>query len=114
MRLSMINRLIKRFGKISPKSNPIACKFMDEWGNDHGYVFQHAMNGGEVFIKPLGYWVDGYDRDKNVVFEYDEPLHFYKNGELKEKDVRRMNEIKEVVGCKFIRYNEQRREIVEI
>lgn len=105
MRISAIKRIEKHKlnGKqLIPSFNPDACLIIDEYGKKNGYNFQHAMNGGEYHIKELGYWVDGYDRDKNVVLEIDEKRHF-KNGNLKKKDINRMNEIKKFLNCKFIR-----------
>jgi len=109
MRLSAIKRLQEKYGKgIRPSFNPKACEFMDQYGKHHGYNFRHAMNGGEFYIKKLGYFVDGYDKVKNIIFEYDEKHHFDINGNLKQKDIRRMNEIKEYLdNCKIIRYNER-------
>ena len=37
-------------------------------------IFNIALNGGEKRI--ICYYVDGYDKDKNIVIEYDE-LHHY-------------------------------------
>lgn len=89
-----------------PRASIIACNFIEEFGKNNGYNFKHALNGGEFYIKELGYFVDGYDSEKNVVFEYDEKHHFNKISEnLKEKDVKRMNEIKQKLNCLFIRYN---------
>jgi very-short-patch-repair endonuclease len=51
----------------------------------------------------LGYWVDGYDKEKNVVIEIDEKQHFDINGNLLEKDIRRQKEIEKYLDCKFIR-----------
>lgn len=86
--------------------NKIACEFMDIWGKENGYVFEHAMNGKELNV--AAYWVDGYDKQKNVVFEYDEPNHYYRRNQmkLKEKDLIRMKRIQEEIECDFIRYNE--------
>jgi hypothetical protein len=53
--------------------------------------------------KELGYFVDGYDKENNVVYEWDEKRHFNKDGSLKSKDVLRENEIKQFLKCKFIR-----------
>ncbi|MCX6780107.1 MAG: NUMOD3 domain-containing DNA-binding protein [Candidatus Magasanikbacteria bacterium] len=106
MRVSAINRISQQKfngGQIRPSFNPKSCKIIDEYGKQNGYKFQHAMNGGEFFIKELGYWVDGYDKEKNVVFEYDEEHHNWK----KQKDDFRMNEIKNHLKCKFIRLNEK-------
>ena len=75
---------------------------IEEYGEKNGYHFQHAMNGGEYYIKELGYWVDGYDKEKNAVIEYDEKHHFVRSTS-KKKDVERQKQIKEFLGCKFIR-----------
>ena len=99
-------------GQLTPNYNSKSCKFIGNYGKQHGYNFQLAENGGEFFIKKLGYWVDGYDKEKNVVFEYDEPKH-YSVEKLKEKDIHRMNEIIQHLGCRFIRYNEQTNEVKE-
>jgi len=112
IRIDQISKLRTNGYQVSPSFNRYGCHFINEYGNQNGYNFQHAENGGEFFIKDLGYWVDGYDKEKNVVFEYDEPRHYSKS-KLKEKDIRRMNEIKHHLGCKFIRYNEKLNEVVE-
>jgi hypothetical protein len=88
-----------------PGYNKIACNRIDEYGQKYGYNFQHAENGGEYFIEHLGYFVDGYDKEKNTVIEYDEKHHF-KNKKLREKDINRQKEIEEYLKCKFIRINE--------
>ncbi len=89
--------------QVKPNYNPQACKVIEEYGEKHGYNFQHAENGGEYHIKELGYWVDGYDEEKNAVIEVDEAYHYKQNGELREKDKRRQREIEEHLGCEFIR-----------
>jgi len=38
-----------------------------------------------------------------VVIEYDEPNHFKSGGSLRDKDIRRQNEIENYLKCKFIR-----------
>ena len=66
-RIYMINKIEKEQlngNQLYPNFNSNACKIIDEYGNKNGYNFQHAMNGGEFYIKELGYWVDGYDREK--------------------------------------------------
>jgi len=85
MRLSAIKRIEKQCGQLSPSYNPEACKLIDKLGKENKYKFQHAENGGEFYIKELGYWVDGYDKEKNIVIEVDEQHHFNNNGKLKEK-----------------------------
>lgn len=98
MRVSTLNRLQESVGQLSPRYNPDACKAIDEYGKLHEYNFQHAENGGEFYIKELGYWVDGYDKEKNVVIEYYEQYH----DRQKEKDIRRQQEIVDFLQCKFI------------
>jgi len=105
MRLRRIEKIRKRSkngNQIHPNYNPQACELIEEYGEKHGYDFQHAENGGEYYIEELGYWVDGYDKKANVVVEVDEPQH-YRNGELCEKDKRRQREIVETLNCEFIR-----------
>jgi hypothetical protein len=67
---------IKEKNGITPNFNPKACEIIDAYGKEHGYNFQHALNGGEYHIKELGYFVDGYDKEKNTVIEYLEPTTF--------------------------------------
>jgi hypothetical protein len=100
MRISAAKR-IEKYGIHSRNYNPDACKIIDEYGKQNGYNFQHALNGGEHRVD--GYFVDGYDKDKNVVIEIDEKPHFDFNGNLKEKDIRRQKEIEEYLKCKFVR-----------
>jgi hypothetical protein len=88
-----------------PGYNKIACNRIDEYGYKNGYNFQHAENGGEYFIEHLGYYVDGYDKEQNVVIEYDERHHF-KHGKLRQNDIKRQKEIEEYLKCKFIRISE--------
>jgi hypothetical protein len=90
-------------GQVYPSYNANACKIIDEYGRKNGYNFQHALNGGEYFISHLGYWVDGYDKEKNVVLEIDEQHHFNTDGKLRERDIRRQTEIESHLKCKFIR-----------
>lgn len=83
-----------------PNFNIQACSIIEEYGKMNGYNFQHALNGGEFHIKELGYWVDGYDINKNVVIEYYERYHL--TPKWKEKDKKRMENIIKTLKCKFI------------
>lgn len=73
-----------------------------------GWNLQHALNGGEIEID--GYWLDGYDKEKNIVFEFDEPYHYidWKNNILREKDIDRQNYIINKLHCEFYRYNQRK------
>lgn len=83
-----------------PNFNIKACHIIEEYGKQNGYLFQHALNGGEFYIKELGYWVDGYDKEKNVVIEYQEKHHL--TPKWIEKDKKRKEEIIKTLSCKFI------------
>jgi len=96
-----INRSLLIQGTIQfPNFNPKACYIIEKYGENNGYNFQHALNGGEFYIKELGYWVDGYDKEKNVVIEYQEKHHLHPKHI--EKDKRRKEEIIKILKCKFI------------
>lgn len=101
MRKAAIKRVINQFGTTS--YNKKACEYMDKLNADRGWNLQHAENGGEVEI--LGYLVDGYDKSRNIVFEYDERQHFTIGGKLRGRDVRRQKDIISHLGCEFYRYN---------
>lgn len=73
MRLSAIKRMSEN-GILSCRNyNPTACKYFDKLNKEKGWNLQHAMNGGE--IECCGYFLDGYDKNKNIIVEYDEPRH---------------------------------------
>ena len=38
-----------------PSYNPKSIPIIEEFGKANGYNFQHAENGGEFYIKTLGY-----------------------------------------------------------
>ncbi|MCK9445521.1 hypothetical protein M0Q50_01340 [bacterium] len=85
--------------QIIPNFNKDACEIFDYISLEKGIHIQHAMNGGEYYIKELGYWLDGYDKENNIVYEFDEKYHEYK----KEKDLIRQKEIEHYLNCEFIR-----------
>jgi|ERR1035441_7794075 hypothetical protein len=91
--------------------NPKACEFIDKLNKEKGWNLQHALNGGEIDI--CGYFLDGYDKEKNIVAEYDEKYHQQKT--QLEKDIIRQKRIIEKIHPKmFIRYNEKKNELIEI
>ena len=101
--IKRINNSLDNGHQINPNYNPAGCKLIDAYGEQNGYTFQHAENGGEFHIKELGYWVDGYDEGRNTIIEVDEAHHFDSDGNLTERDIRRQTEIVEYLGCDFIR-----------
>lgn len=112
IRISHLKRIQENLSltgkKLNPNFNKSACQIFDKISKANGIKIQHALNGGEFHIKELGYWVDGYDKDNNVVYEYDEKRHFDVYGNLKQKDVDRHNQIINFLNCKIIRikYND--------
>jgi hypothetical protein len=104
MRVSTIKYIESLNGKLAPRYNQNSITKIEKVAKNLGITdLQHAENGGEYYIKELGYFVDGYSKEKNVVIEYDEKHHFDTNGNLKEKDLLRQTEIQKFLGCSFIR-----------
>ncbi len=89
--------------QISPNFNKNACLIFDDISLKENIHIQHAMNGGEYHIKELGYWVDGYDKENNVVYEFDEEYH----EKQQMKDDIRQQEIEFFLGCNFIRIKDK-------
>lgn len=100
--IDRINRNISDGNQITPNYNKKACELFDNISSNDNVNIRHALNGGEYRIPSLGYWLDGYDIENNVVYEYYEKSHFTK-GKLKDRDVNREIEIKKLLKCKFIR-----------
>lgn len=93
---SAVKEKIRKSGAFKflfPNYNVNAIQIIEEYGNKHGYNFQHAENGGEYFVEGLGYYLDGYDIEKNIAIEIDESHHFDKNGNLNKKILLGKNEL---------------------
>lgn len=90
-----------------------ACEYIEKLNKEKGWTLQHAKNGGEVCIG--GYFLDGYDKENNIAFEYDESRHYYdlNRNILKLKDIIRQNEIISITNCRFFRYNEKTNQLYE-
>lgn len=97
---------------ITPRINPKACDEIDKFASQNGYSFLHGGNGGEHYIKELGYYLDGYDKENNVVIEYDE-LHHQQPHQQKQ-DRQREREIIDLLKCKFIRLVEVKDGNIEV
>lgn len=84
-----------------------ACIYIDRLNEQNHWNLQHAKNGGEIVI--CGYYLDGYDKERNIVVEYDEPYHYTDvyNNILREKDIKRQNEIIQEINPIFYRYNQK-------
>ena len=101
------NNAIKK-NAFYPNYNKDACELFDTINESMNWNGQHAENGGEFFIKELGYWVDYYEPTLNIVIEFDDKSHNLKS--KKERDARRQKEIEEHLGCKFYRIPHNRKD----
>lgn len=83
------------------------CKYMNKLNEENNWNLQHAENGGEIQVG--NYFLDGYDKDLNIAFEYDEKAHYkdLRNNILKDNDIERQNYIIKKLNCEFWRYNEK-------
>ena len=113
IRLSTIERLKNLFVGFHPGFNYTGCEYFKWLNMWNGWDGQYATKSGEYFIKYLGYWVDYYEPKENIVIEWDEPTHYDINGNLKQKDIKRMDEIKKYLNCRFFRYNQKINELKE-
>lgn len=86
--------------------NKFSISVLEKIAKEHGWNIQHAENGGE-FYTGIGYFVDAYDKDKNIVLEFDEAAHYIdaQNNVLHDKDIKRQKEIIDHLHCEYWRYN---------
>lgn len=114
MRVSHIKYIIEVNGNMCPMFNKRAIEYFASLEKEKGWNGKYATkNDGEHYISKLGYFVDYYEPSHNIVVEYDEPRHYYAGGKLKLKDIKRMNEIVSFLHCKFYRYNEKEKTLIE-
>ena len=105
--LDRIKNTLKEGEQLVPNWNPKACTFFEEFDRKNNTSGKHARNGGEFFIKELGFWVDYINFDLKIIMEYDEKKHYYADGSLKEKDILRQKQIEGLFeDYKFIRIKE--------
>lgn len=105
LRLHQINRISKAFfngGQVFPNYNTNSIQLINQYATENNLKVQHAENGGEYYIEGLGYWVDGYDKEKNIVIEFDEKHH----NRQTTKDLIRQTNIINHLKCTFIRLDE--------
>jgi hypothetical protein len=98
MREGFQKALQKRVGQVFPFYNISACRFFDRLNKDLNLEGKHAENGGEFLVEGLGYWVDYYEPNLNVVIEWNEDYH----EQQKDKDSFRKKLIIKKLKCKFI------------
>ncbi len=104
-KLQKRKQALKRIGLsgTSVSYNNLACKYFDWLNMYNGWGGKHALNGGEKEV--LGYFVDYYEPELNIVIEWDEPGHYF-DSKLKDRDIFRMNEIIDYLKCDFYRINQ--------
>lgn len=87
-------RRLKEIGV--PVSNPMATfwfKWFDCFNNTKGEY--RDLNNGDREHEAVGYSLDYINHELKVIIEWDEEIHFYKNGTLKPKDIKRQMIIQE-------------------
>ena len=104
---------IKKLGVITSNYNPIACEYFNKLNEKFGWKLQHALNGGE--IKVCGYFLDAYDKEKNIIVEYDERHHYKFGRKLRKKDIVRQERlIQKLQPEKFLRYDEEQQNLYSV
>lgn len=101
MRLAAIKRISEckiNGNQFYPSYNKKSIPIIENYASINNLKINHAENGGEYFIKELGYWVDGYDINNNIVIEFNEKYHKY----MIEKDTQRRTNIINFLKCDFI------------
>jgi hypothetical protein len=107
-RLTRIKIIEENNGVIFPSYNKKACEWFKDFDNKNNTNGMYATNGGEFYIKELGYWVDYINFDLKLIMEWDEENPHYINGELSIKDKLRQKEIQNFLpDFKFDRIREK-------
>ena len=108
LRHTILKNIETQYGGVKCNYSKRACEYINNLNIKNNWKLQHALNGGEVRIG--NYWVDGYDKENKIIFEYDEPKHYISkiSNFLRDKDKIRQQKIIDIVGkdWKFYRYNE--------
>jgi hypothetical protein len=103
MSVSAINeRRVKNLHPVNYNKDSIVV--LEKFGRDNNLNLQHAENKGEFVVEiPDGntYFVDGYDKDKNVVVEYIENSSWHKSPKKKIYHLLRREEIKNYLKCEY-------------
>jgi NUMOD3 motif len=90
--------------------NKIACKFFDVLNEKMNWNGKHALNEGEHEI--IGYSLDYFNRDLNLIIEWDEPYH--NKPETKQKDLIRQKNLLNELNCQFYRVDERNNKVYKV
>ena len=71
-------------------------------------------NDTKMEHKELGYLLDYYEPNMNLIIEWDEERHYYRTGTLKEKDIKRQNNLINKLNCHFYRIREKTKEVYKV
>lgn len=106
LREKAINYIKQSSGCCTPRYSKKSIEYIKKLNEVNHWNLQHAENGGEYEVD--GYFLDGYDKELNIAFEYDEKRHYSDpvNNILNKRDIERQTSIINKLGCKFYRYNE--------
>lgn len=105
--LQRIEQSIADGGQICPAYNQRACEYFHQFDEINQTRGQYATNGGEYRVEGFGYFLDYINHEMKLIIEWDEEAH-YRNGKLRQKDVRRQKEIQgHFPGYTFIRIREK-------
>lgn len=93
-RIKFVKSRLKKGQKLSPFYNKKACEWFRRFDKRYNTQGQHAeTKDGERLIFP--YWVDYINDDIKLIIEWNEKQHYKKDGQLKEKDYRKMEVVLE-------------------
>jgi len=109
MRVAMCKKVLRMYWSHGRMASIGAGEkaYFDQLERERGW-----FGNRQHFVSHLGYFVDYYEPNHNIVVEYDEPRH-YRHGHLREKDRVRMEQIREHLNCEFWRYDAYRKQLVE-
>jgi hypothetical protein len=110
MRIRRVNEIIDKHGFCFPNFNKKSIEYFENLEKEREWDGYYIGKNKECFIEDLGYFLDYYEPNLNIVVEYDEPRH-YVSGQLRPKDVQRMENIISHLKCQFYRYNERLNEL---
>lgn len=112
MRIIMIEKMLKNGNKYTPSYNKKSIPLFISLNKDFSLEGIFAENPREHLIKDIGYFVDYYEPNLNLVIEWNEEKHYELNKNtnryvLNKKHKTRQKEIKKYLRCKFINIREK-------